>query len=98
MLMENRAHPLDIIICDICDKKFKRGNRYNHKKTKYHQLYNDVLHSIKKSMVGYHNAKSLNDIIKKEYIDGKGNIHYLTDAQYKYYSSLPQNTIKLREK
>lgn len=95
---EEKAKKNERIICDICNKSYIRYNSYNHKKTKYHQNFNKIINTVKHLIHNYENAKSINDIIKEQYTDNKGNIIYLTDKQYNFYSQLQNKNFKLNKK
>ena len=84
---ENKADKYDIILCDVCNKNFKRNNRHNHKKTKYHILHKQFYDTIKNNIVIEDSkAKNFNDIIKYPCRDNKGNTIYLTNKQQNFYN------------
>ena len=88
-----KAKQTDKIKCDICNKIYTRGNVTGHKKTKYHNLYKNVLNSIKNNILGYEYSKNLDDIVRKEYKTINGDILYMTNGQYNFYKSLPKNNL-----
>lgn len=45
------AFPTDRIKCDICGKEFFRSGRANHKKTKYHLLYEGLNKKLTKILI-----------------------------------------------
>ena len=91
---EIKAHKKDIILCPVCDRKFFRNNRYNHNKTKYHILHNQLYTTLKNSIgdkININNYNKFSDIVLYPYEDKNKNISYLAKSQYNFYSSLPNN-------
>jgi hypothetical protein len=48
---EDKAHPNDRLICDVCGNKFIRAHRSKHKKTKVHQAYEKMNKKIQKLLI-----------------------------------------------
>jgi hypothetical protein len=49
---QEKTKPSDSVICDICGGRFIRSNRFNHKKTKKHKIYEDMNIKLRNLLIG----------------------------------------------
>jgi hypothetical protein len=83
----------DKLKCEICNKEYTRSNISGHKKTNHHKLHEKFIKIIRNTVMGHENKKTLDDMIKKPYKNNDNETIYMTNKQYNFYKSLPNNNI-----
>lgn len=84
---EEKAKPLDKLICEYCGKTFTRAHRTSHLQTKNcrtHQKFNKFL----KLKILENDKFEFKDHVTKEYIDKNGKSFQLTEKQAAFYNDL----------
>lgn len=84
-----KADPKDKLICEFCGKTYTRHNRAQHRKSNACKAWQKANSVIKDTLLVEDREILYKKLLTHPYEDENGNIVYLSDAQIKFYSKIP---------